>query len=57
MSRLAADTTLINSAIRASVSQALRNGVVLIGGLVMMVITSAQLSVMVIWLFRLLFCR
>ncbi|GJL98930.1 MAG: ABC transporter [Methyloligella sp.] len=48
MSRLAADTTLINSAIRASVSQALRNGVVLIGGLVMMVITSAQLSVMVI---------
>jgi len=48
MSRLAADTTLINSAIRAGVSQALRNGVVLIGGLVMMVITSAQLSVMVI---------
>ncbi len=48
MSRLAADTTLINTAIRASVSQALRNGVVLLGGLVMMVITSAQLSVMVI---------
>lgn len=48
MSRLAADTTLINAAIRASVSQALRNSIVLIGGLVMMVITSAQLSIMVI---------
>lgn len=48
MSRLAADTTLINSAIRASVSQALRNIVVMVGGLVMMVISSPQLSLMVI---------
>lgn len=48
MSRLAADTTLINSAIRASVSQALRNIVVLVGALFMMMITSAELSIMVI---------
>ncbi len=48
MSRLAADTTLISSAIRASVSQALRNLVVLFGGLLMMIITSPSLSLMVV---------
>lgn len=48
MSRLAADTTVIATAIRASVSQALRNLVVMIGGLVMMVISSPQLSLMVV---------
>ena len=39
MSRMAADTTLINTAIRANVSQALRNMLVFIGGLVMMVVS------------------
>ncbi len=48
MSRLAADTTLISAAIRASVSQALRNIVVMVGGIVMMIVSSSQLSLMVI---------
>lgn len=48
MSRMAADTTLINTAIRANVSQALRNMLVFIGGLVMMVVSSPSLSFMVI---------
>lgn len=48
MSRLAADTTLINTAVRASVSQALRNFLVMVGGLIMMVVSSPQLSLMVI---------
>lgn len=48
MSRFAADTTLISAAIRASISQALRNSVVLVGGIVMMVVSSSQLSLLVI---------
>jgi ATP-binding cassette subfamily B protein len=44
MSRLTADTTLIKTAITASVSQALRNMVLVIGALVMMVVTSPALS-------------
>lgn len=48
MSRLAADTTLINTAIRASVSQALRNFLVMAGGLIMMIVSSPALSLMVI---------
>jgi ATP-binding cassette subfamily B protein len=48
MSRLTADTTLIKTAISASVSQALRNLVLLIGALIMMVLTSAALSALVI---------
>jgi ATP-binding cassette subfamily B protein len=48
MSRLTADTTLIKTAISASVSQALRNSVLLIGALAMMVLTSVMLSALVI---------
>jgi ATP-binding cassette subfamily B protein len=48
MSRLTADTTLIKTAISASVSQALRNSVLLIGALAMMVLTSVKLSALVI---------
>jgi ATP-binding cassette subfamily B protein len=48
MSRMAADTTLINTAIRASVSQALRNFLVMTGGLIMMIVSSPALSMMVI---------
>ncbi|MGF1623158.1 MAG: ABC transporter transmembrane domain-containing protein [Rhodomicrobiaceae bacterium] len=48
MSRLTADTTLIKTAISASVSQALRNSVLLIGALIMMVLTSPALSALVI---------
>jgi len=48
MSRLTADTTLIKTAITASVSQALRNMVLLIGALIMMVLTSPALSALVI---------
>ena len=48
MSRLTADTTQIKTAVTASVSQALRNAVLLIGALIMMVLTSAELSALVI---------
>jgi len=48
MSRLTADTTQIKSAISISVSQALRNLVMLCGALVMMFATSAKLSALVI---------
>jgi len=48
MSRLTADTTQIKSAVSSSVSQALRNSVMLTGALVMMIATSAKLSALVI---------
>jgi ATP-binding cassette subfamily B protein len=48
MSRLTADTTQIKSAITTAVSQALRNGVMLIGAIAMMLWTSWKLSVLVI---------
>ncbi len=48
MSRLTADTTQIKSAVSASVSQALRNFVLVVGALIMMVLTSPKLSAMVI---------
>jgi ATP-binding cassette subfamily B protein len=48
MSRLTADTTQIKSAVSSSVSQALRNCVMLIGALVMMIATSPKLSALVI---------
>jgi ATP-binding cassette subfamily B protein len=48
MSRLTADTMLIKTAISASVSQALRNSVLLVGALAMMVATSPALSSLVI---------
>jgi ATP-binding cassette subfamily B protein len=48
MSRLTADTTQIKSAISISVSQALRNIVMLTGALIMMFATSIKLSALVI---------
>ncbi|MEO0618098.1 MAG: ABC transporter transmembrane domain-containing protein [Pseudomonadota bacterium] len=48
MSRLTADTTQIKSAVGVAVSQSLRNIVMLIGALTMMIITSAQLSGLVV---------
>lgn len=48
MSRLNADTTQIKAAISTSVSQVLRNSVMLIGAVALMVITSPRLSVLVV---------
>ena len=48
MSHLAADSTVINTALRSHLSQALRNVVVLVGGVVMMLVSSSSLSLMVI---------
>jgi ATP-binding cassette, subfamily B, bacterial len=44
MSRLTADTTQIKAAAGSALSQALRNGIMLVGALVMMFITSPTLS-------------
>jgi ATP-binding cassette, subfamily B, bacterial len=49
MSRLTADTTQIKSIAGSTISQALRNVIMLIGALVMMFITSTQLSLMVLF--------
>ncbi len=48
LSRLTADTTQIKSAVGASVSIALRNLVLFVGGAVMMVVTSPRLSLFVL---------
>ncbi len=48
MSRLTADTTLIKAAAGTTLSQALRNTVMLIGALVMMFVTSVKLSLLVL---------
>ena len=48
MSRLTTDTTLLQSIIGSSVSFALRSGLTMIGGLVMMIITNPKLTVVVI---------
>ncbi len=48
LSRLTTDTTLLLSVISSSVSVALRNLLVLVGGLVLMLITSAKLTGMVL---------
>jgi ATP-binding cassette, subfamily B, bacterial len=48
VSRLTADTTQIKSAVGASVSLALRNFVLFIGGAAMMVVTSPRLSLLVL---------
>lgn len=48
MSRLTADTTQIKSAAGSSISQALRNTIMLIGAVAMMFFTSPQLSLMVL---------
>jgi ATP-binding cassette subfamily B protein len=54
MSRLTADTTQIKSAIGTAFSQTLRNIVLLAGALVMMFVTSAKLSVLVLGLIPLI---
>lgn len=48
MSRLTADTTQIKSAAGNALSQALRNTIMLIGALIMMFVSSAQLSLVVL---------
>jgi len=48
MSRLTADTTQIKSAAGSSLSQALRNTILLAGALVMMFVTSIELSLLVL---------
>ncbi len=48
ISRLTADTTQIKSAVGASVSLALRNAVLFVGGSAMMVVTSPRLSLFVL---------
>ncbi|NWH07683.1 MAG: ATP-binding cassette domain-containing protein [Alphaproteobacteria bacterium] len=44
LSRLTADTTLIQTVIGSSVSMALRNGMTLVGGIAMLIVTSPSLS-------------
>ncbi len=48
MSRLTADTTQIKSAVGSAASQALRNTVMLVGATIMMILTSAKLSGLVL---------
>ncbi len=48
MSRLNADTTQIKAAVSTSVSQVLRNGVMFVGAVAMMIVTSVKLSLLVI---------
>lgn len=48
LSRLTADTTLIQTVVGSTVSMALRNGFILVGGLVMLIITSPRLSGLIV---------
>ena len=48
LSRLTTDTTLLQSVIGSSVSMALRNTLILVGGLAMLVVTSAKLAGLVL---------
>ena len=48
MSHLATDSTILTTALRSHLSQALRNVMVFFGGLVMMLVSSPSLSLMVI---------
>jgi len=48
VSRLTSDTTQIKSAVGASLSVALRNGILALGAIFMMVITSPKLSILVL---------
>jgi ATP-binding cassette subfamily B protein len=50
LSRLTADTTLVQSVVGAGVSIALRSSVMLLGGLVMLYFTSAKLTLMIVGL-------
>jgi len=49
LSRITTDTTLILSVIGSSVSIALRNLLILIGGIALMLFTSVKMSMMVLW--------
>jgi ATP-binding cassette subfamily B protein len=49
LSRITTDTTLILSVIGSSVSIALRNGLILVGGIGLMLFTSVKMSLMVLW--------
>jgi len=51
LSRLTADTALVQTAVGSSVSMGLRNGLLLVGGLLMLVVTSPRLAG---WMFVLL---
>jgi len=46
LSRLTTDTTLLQSIIGSSASMALRNALILIGGIVMMAVTNAKLTIL-----------
>ena len=48
MSRLTTDTTLLQSIIGSSASMALRNALMLVGGLVMLVVTNLKLTLLVL---------
>ena len=48
LSRLTTDTTIIQSVVGTSISMALRNSLLLIGGLVMLLVTSVKLSMIII---------
>ena len=48
LSRLTTDTTLLQTVIGSSVSMALRNALILVGGLVMLVVTSPKLAAIVL---------
>jgi ATP-binding cassette, subfamily B, bacterial len=48
LSRLTTDTALLQSVIGSSVSMALRNALILLGGLAMLVVTSAKLAALVL---------
>ena len=53
LSRLNTDTTLIQTLVGTSISLGLRNSVLFIGGLVMMIITSAKLAMLIVALLAL----
>ncbi|HLJ63886.1 MAG TPA: ABC transporter transmembrane domain-containing protein, partial [Stellaceae bacterium] len=48
MSRLTTDTTLLQTVIGSSVSMALRNVLILLGSIVMLVVTSAKLTLLMV---------
>ncbi len=54
MSRLNADTTQIKAAVTTSFSQVLRNGVMLIGSVSLMIVTSVKLSALVVFVIPLI---
>jgi len=49
LSRITTDTTLILSVIGSSVSVALRNVLIFVGGIALMLVTSVKMSLMVLW--------